>query len=85
MGILIWIAMGAAAGLIATAVMPGPVAGGLTVSIPIGIAGAIAGGMAGWYFGVASFDAGLGGFLCATSGALAVLFCYRANTMRGAS
>ncbi len=49
MGILLWIAMGLLAGILAKWIMPGADPGGLIVTTLIGIAGAIVGGMIGTF------------------------------------
>ena len=51
MEILSWIVVGAIAGSMARAVMPGPAAGGIYVAILIGVFGAFVGGVAGTIFG----------------------------------
>ena len=71
-----WIVIGALAGIIAKAIMPGRDPGGCIVTILLGIAGALVAGFLGnalgWY------RAGQGaGFIAAVIGAIIILFVYR--------
>ena len=71
-----WIIIGALAGIIAKAIMPGKDPGGCIVTILLGIAGALLAGFLGnalgWY------DRGEGaGFIAAIIGAIIILFVYR--------
>jgi uncharacterized membrane protein YeaQ/YmgE (transglycosylase-associated protein family) len=73
---LLWILIGAIAGGIAKAIIPGRDPGGCIVTILLGIAGAVLAGwlgnMLGWY------KAGEGaGFLAAIVGAILILFIWR--------
>jgi uncharacterized membrane protein YeaQ/YmgE (transglycosylase-associated protein family) len=75
-GIFGWIIIGAVAGIIAKAIMPGRDPGGCIVTILLGIAGALLAGflgnMLGWY------RPGQGaGFIAAIIGAIIILFIYR--------
>jgi uncharacterized membrane protein YeaQ/YmgE (transglycosylase-associated protein family) len=75
-GFLGWIVIGALAGIIAKAIMPGKDPGGCIVTILLGIAGALVAGFignaVGWY------KPGEGaGFLAAILGAIIILFVYR--------
>jgi uncharacterized membrane protein YeaQ/YmgE (transglycosylase-associated protein family) len=75
-GFLGWIVIGALAGIIAKAIMPGKDPGGCIVTILLGIAGAMLAGFLGnalgWY------KAGEGaGFIAAIIGAILILFVYR--------
>jgi uncharacterized membrane protein YeaQ/YmgE (transglycosylase-associated protein family) len=75
-GILGWIVIGALAGIIAKAIMPGRDPGGCIVTILLGVAGALLAGFignaVGWY------EAGEGaGFIAAIIGAILILFIYR--------
>ena len=75
-GFLGWIVIGALAGIIAKAIMPGKDPGGCIVTILLGIAGALLAGFLGntlgWY------KAGEGaGFIAAILGAIIILFIYR--------
>ena len=78
MGILLWIAIGLFAGLVAKWIMPGPDPGGIVVTMLIGIGGAIVGGMIGTALGfgtVTGFD--VRSLVIATGGAVALLYGYR--------
>ena len=78
MGILMWIAMGLFAGVLAKWIMPGTDPGGIVVTILIGIGGAIVGGMIGTTLGfgsVTGFD--VRSLAIATGGAVALLYGYR--------
>jgi uncharacterized membrane protein YeaQ/YmgE (transglycosylase-associated protein family) len=75
-GFLGWIVIGALAGIIAKAIMPGKDPGGCIVTILLGVAGAAVAGFLGnalgWY------DQGEGaGFIAAIIGAIIILFVYR--------
>jgi uncharacterized membrane protein YeaQ/YmgE (transglycosylase-associated protein family) len=75
-GFLGWIVIGALAGIIAKAIMPGKDPGGCIVTILLGIAGALLAGFLGntlgWY------KSGQGaGFIAAIIGAILILFVYR--------
>ena len=75
-GFLGWIVIGALAGIIAKAIMPGKDPGGCIVTILLGVAGALLAGflgnMLGWY------RPGQGaGFIAAIMGAIIILFVYR--------
>jgi uncharacterized membrane protein YeaQ/YmgE (transglycosylase-associated protein family) len=75
-GWLVWILIGAIAGAIAKAVVPGRDPGGCIVTILLGIAGAVVAGwlgnMLGWY------RPGEGaGFIAAIVGAILILFIWR--------
>ncbi len=78
MGILLWIAMGLFAGVLAKWIMPGTDPGGIVVTMLIGIGGAIVGGMIGTALGfgsVTGFD--VRSLVIATGGAVALLYGYR--------
>ena len=71
-----WIVIGALAGIIAKAIMPGKDPGGCIVTILLGVAGALVAGFLGnalnWY------KPGEGaGFIAAIIGAIIILFVYR--------
>ena len=75
-GFLGWIVIGALAGIIAKAIMPGKDPGGCIVTILLGVAGALLAGFIGnaigWY------EPGEGaGFIAAILGAIIILFIYR--------
>ena len=75
-GFLGWIVIGALAGIIAKAIMPGKDPGGCIVTILLGVAGALLAGFIGnaigWY------EPGEGaGFIAAIIGAIIILFIYR--------
>jgi uncharacterized membrane protein YeaQ/YmgE (transglycosylase-associated protein family) len=75
-GFLGWIVIGALAGIIAKAIMPGRDPGGCLVTIMLGVAGAAVAGFLGnalgWY------ERGEGaGFIAAILGAILILFVYR--------
>ena len=75
-GILGWIVIGALAGIIAKAIMPGKDPGGCIVTILLGVAGALLAGFignaVGWY------EPGQGaGFIAAIVGAILILLIYR--------
>ena len=71
-----WILIGAVAGIIAKAIMPGRDPGGCIVTILLGIGGALVAGLignaVGWYS-----RGQAGGFIAATLGAILILFLYR--------
>lgn len=78
MGILLWIAMGLFAGILAKWIMPGADPGGIVATMLIGIGGAIVGGMIGTMIGfgsVTGFD--FRSLVIATGGAVALLYGYR--------
>lgn len=84
MGILLGIILGILFGSAARWAMPGPVAGGLGVAIPLGVIGALLGGVAGvWVTGtVTGLDSR--NILLPIIGSLIVLFSYRSYAMRAA-
>ena len=71
-----WLLIGAVAGVLAKAIMPGRDPGGCIVTILLGIGGALLAGFignaAGWYS-----HGQAGGFIAATLGAILILFVYR--------
>ncbi len=71
-----WIVIGAIAGVLAKAIMPGRDPGGCIVTILLGIGGALVAGFignaVGWYS-----QGQAGGFIAATLGAILILFVYR--------
>ncbi len=71
-----WIVVGAIAGVLAKAIMPGKDPGGCIVTILLGVAGALLAGFIGnslgWYT-----QGQAGGFIAATLGAILILFIYR--------
>ncbi len=71
-----WILVGAVAGILAKAIMPGRDPGGCIVTILLGIGGALVAGFignaVGWYS-----QGQAGGFIAATLGAILILFIYR--------
>jgi uncharacterized membrane protein YeaQ/YmgE (transglycosylase-associated protein family) len=71
-----WILIGAVAGVLAKAIMPGRDPGGCIVTILLGIGGALVAGFignaVGWYS-----QGQAGGFIAATLGAILILFVYR--------
>jgi uncharacterized membrane protein YeaQ/YmgE (transglycosylase-associated protein family) len=75
-GFLGWILIGAVAGILAKAIMPGRDPGGCIVTILLGIGGALLAGVignaVGWYS-----QGQAGGFIAATLGAILILFIYR--------
>jgi uncharacterized membrane protein YeaQ/YmgE (transglycosylase-associated protein family) len=86
MGIIAFIILGALAGLIAKALLPGDDPGGFIVTTIIGIVGAILGG----FLAAALFDAhpldeffDISTWLTAIAGSIILLLIYRAITSRG--
>jgi len=86
MGILAFIILGAIAGAIAKALLPGDDPGGFIITTIVGIVGAILGG----FLAAALFDADpldefwdLSSWLTAIVGAIVLLLIYRAVTGRG--
>jgi uncharacterized membrane protein YeaQ/YmgE (transglycosylase-associated protein family) len=82
MGILLWIILGLAVGLVARWVMPGPSAGGFVVAIPLGVAGALRGGFVGASLTGTLAGLDIRGLLLAMIGSLVVLFSYRSYAQR---
>ncbi len=83
MGILLWIAIGLLAGVLAKWIMPGTDPGGIVVTTLIGIGGAIVGGMIGTAVGfgsVTGFD--VRSLVIATGGAIVLLYAYRVFSPR---
>ena len=83
MGIIGWIVLGAFAGMIAKAVLPGDDPGGVVVTTIIGIVGAVLGGLV----ALALFDArpideffDASTWLAAIAGSVVLLLLYRAVT-----
>ena len=80
MGIIAFIILGAIAGAIAKALLPGDDPGGFIVTTLIGIAGALLGGLlAGWLFGADPLDEffDISSWLTAIVGAIGLLLIYR--------
>jgi uncharacterized membrane protein YeaQ/YmgE (transglycosylase-associated protein family) len=75
-GFLGWIVIGALAGIIAKAIMPGKDPGGCIVTILLGIAGAMLAGFLGNALGWYKQGQGAG-FIAAIIGAILILFLYR--------
>ncbi len=75
-GFLGWIVIGALAGIIAKAVMPGRDPGGCIVTILLGVAGAMLAGFLGNALGWYRQGQGAG-FIAAIIGAIIILFVYR--------
>ena len=75
-GFVGWILVGAVAGVLAKAIMPGKDPGGCIVTILLGIGGALLAGFVGnavgWYT-----QGQAGSFVSATLGAILILFIYR--------
>ena len=71
-----WILIGAIAGVIAKAIMPGKDPGGCLVTIALGIAGAALAGFLGNTLGWYRQGEGAG-FIAAILGAIVILFIYR--------
>ena len=79
MDILIWIALGLVAGVLAKLIVPGKNPGGCAVTVLLGIAGALLAGYVGRVAGI--YDAGeRAGWIAATLGAAAILVVY--NVLR---
>ena len=79
MDILIWIALGLIAGVLAKVIVPGRDPGGCAVTVLLGIAGALLAGFVGRVAGV--YDPGeRAGWIAATLGAAAILVVY--NVLR---
>ena len=78
MSLLIWIAIGLVAGIIAKALTPQKEKGGYISSIIIGLIGSMVGGFLAKTFGLgAIFGSGIiGGLIVATLGAFLVLWVY---------
>lgn len=75
MDILIWIALGLVAGVLAKLIVPGKDPGGCAVTVLLGIAGALLAGYVGRIAGI--YDAGeQAGWIAATLGAAAILVLY---------
>jgi uncharacterized membrane protein YeaQ/YmgE (transglycosylase-associated protein family) len=78
--IILWIIMGALAGYVAKAILPGRDPGGLIVTVLIGIVGALLGGFIAQALfhlhGVTGFD--LRTFIIAVLGSVVLLLIYRA-------
>ncbi len=78
MGFLVWLGLGAVAGLLAKLIMPGNDPGGFIVTILLGIVGAMLGGWIGTRLGIGSVDGfNIQSILVATGGAILVLIIYR--------
>jgi uncharacterized membrane protein YeaQ/YmgE (transglycosylase-associated protein family) len=75
-GFLGWIVIGALAGIIAKAIMPGKDPGGCIVTILLGVAGAMLAGFLGNALGWYRSGEGAG-FIAAIIGAIIILFIYR--------
>jgi uncharacterized membrane protein YeaQ/YmgE (transglycosylase-associated protein family) len=79
--VLIWIALGIAAGSLAKAIMPGPDPGGPWITIVLGIAGAFVGGFVGIFLPFlksgASPSISVGSIFTATVGAILILAIHR--------
>ena len=75
-GWIVWIIIGAIAGGIAKAIMPGRDPGGCIVTILLGIAGAVVAGWIGQAVGWYETNEGAG-FIAAIVGAFLLLFIYR--------
>jgi uncharacterized membrane protein YeaQ/YmgE (transglycosylase-associated protein family) len=75
-GWIAWIIIGAIAGAIAKAIVPGRDAGGCIVTIILGIAGAVLAGWLGHQLGWYRNSQGAG-FLAAIIGAIIILFIWR--------
>ena len=75
-GWLLWILIGALAGGIAKAIMPGRDPGGCIVTILLGIGGALVAGFIGNALGLYARGQA-GGWIAATLGAILILFLYR--------
>jgi uncharacterized membrane protein YeaQ/YmgE (transglycosylase-associated protein family) len=78
MGFLVWLGLGAVAGLLAKLVMPGNDPGGFIVTILLGIVGALLGGWIGTRLGIGNVSGfNIQSILVATGGAILVLIIYR--------
>ncbi|HEX8578367.1 MAG TPA: GlsB/YeaQ/YmgE family stress response membrane protein [Allosphingosinicella sp.] len=75
-GWFMWIVIGALAGIIAKAIMPGKDPGGCIVTILLGIAGALLAGFLTHLIGLDRGNSGAG-FFGAIIGAIIILFIYR--------
>lgn len=75
-GFLGWIIIGALAGIIAKAVVPGREPGGCIVTILLGVAGALVAGFLGNALGWYRPDQGAG-FIAAIVGAILILFVWK--------
>jgi uncharacterized membrane protein YeaQ/YmgE (transglycosylase-associated protein family) len=75
-GWIAWIIIGAIAGAIAKAIMPGRDPGGCIVTILLGIGGAVVAGFIGHSLGWYSNGSGAG-FIAAIVGAILILFVWR--------
>ena len=75
-GWIAWIIIGALAGAIAKAIMPGRDPGGCLVTIVLGIAGAALAGFIGTSIGWYDQNQGAG-FIAAILGAIVILFVYK--------
>jgi uncharacterized membrane protein YeaQ/YmgE (transglycosylase-associated protein family) len=83
MGLLLWIAFGVLAGLVARLIMPGPAAGGIVVAVLVGVSGALLGGVGDSAMdGAWSPQTDARSLLMAGIGAIVLLFCYRSYAMR---
>ena len=75
-GFLGWIIIGALAGIIAKAIVPGKEPGGCIVTILLGVAGALLAGFLGNALGWYRPDEGAG-FIAAIVGAILILFIWK--------
>lgn len=80
-GFLAWIIIGALAGVIAKAIVPGKDPGGCIVTILLGVAGALLAGFLGNALGWYRQGEGAG-FLAAIVGAILILFVWKLVTRR---
>jgi uncharacterized membrane protein YeaQ/YmgE (transglycosylase-associated protein family) len=80
-GFVAWIIIGALAGVIAKAIVPGKEPGGCIVTILLGVAGALLAGFLGNALGWYSPGEGAG-FLAAIVGAIIILFIWKLVTGR---
>ena len=81
MGIIVWIAIGAVAGIIAKALYPGAENFGIVLTILLGIGGALLGGFAAWLVGAGDpidefFD--ISTWIASIIGAFVILAIYSA-------
>ena len=77
MGLISWILVGVAAGLLARWVLPDSVSGGFIVAVYMGVAGASIGGfVAGMVVGIGATGVNAWSILGATLGAIALLCAY---------